>query len=219
MITKSELKRRQLEAHAYFQKAKLVITPAEQEQIEVADFGLSEFEKTGLGVLVYVNTLRCCAKELAMWPRQTCPEHRHPNVGGQPGKEETFRTRNAARPRAARRPTPSGVRSCSTRATNTPSHPTPRTGSRPATRARWFRNSPRTAPTKTTSSPTNRSVAPRRWLKENHEEPLERNGSRAVSRRPRPTRLHVPPARARRFTRAARRGQHLRQIAREKHLR
>jgi len=93
MITKSELKRRQLEAHAYFQKAKLVITPAEQEQIEVADFGLSEFEKTGLGVLVYVNTLRCCAKELAMWPRQTCPEHRHPNVGGQPGKEETFRCR------------------------------------------------------------------------------------------------------------------------------
>ena len=28
-----------------------------------------------------------------MWPRQTCPEHRHPNVNGQPGKEETFRCR------------------------------------------------------------------------------------------------------------------------------
>jgi D-lyxose ketol-isomerase len=93
MITKAELKRRQQEAHGYFQRAKLVITPVEQEQIEVADFGLSEFEKTGLGVLVYVNTERCCAKELAMWPRQTCPEHRHPNVGGQPGKEETFRCR------------------------------------------------------------------------------------------------------------------------------
>ncbi len=93
MITQAELKRRQQEAYGYFQQAQLVITPAEQEQIEVADFGLSEFEKTGLGVLVYVNTLRCCAKELAMWPRQTCPEHRHPNVGGQPGKEETFRCR------------------------------------------------------------------------------------------------------------------------------
>ena len=93
MITKAELKRRQQEAYGYFQQAKLVITPAEQEKIEVADFGLSEFEKTGLGVLVYVNTLRCCAKELAMWPRQTCPEHRHPNVNGQPGKEETFRSR------------------------------------------------------------------------------------------------------------------------------
>ena len=93
MITKAELKRRQQEAHDYFQKANLIITPPEQEKIEVADFGLSEFEQTGLGVLVYVNTLRCCAKELAMWPRQTCPEHRHPNVNGQPGKEETFRCR------------------------------------------------------------------------------------------------------------------------------
>lgn len=93
MITKTELKRRQNEALAYFQRAGLVITPAEHPQIEVADFGLSEFEKTGLGVLVYVNTERCCAKELAMWPGQTCPEHRHPNVGGQPGKEETFRCR------------------------------------------------------------------------------------------------------------------------------
>jgi D-lyxose ketol-isomerase len=93
MITQAELKRRQQEAHGLFSRAQLVITPAEQAQIEIADFGLSEFEKTGLGVLVYVNTLRCCAKELAMWPRQTCPEHRHPNVGGQPGKEETFRCR------------------------------------------------------------------------------------------------------------------------------
>ena len=93
MITKEELKQWQDEAHGFFQKASLVITPAERNQIEVADFGLSEFKKTGLGVLVYVNTNRCCAKELAMWPRQTCPEHRHPAVGGQPGKEETFRCR------------------------------------------------------------------------------------------------------------------------------
>ena len=28
-----------------------------------------------------------------MWPRQTCPEHRHPNIDGEPGKEETFRCR------------------------------------------------------------------------------------------------------------------------------
>ncbi len=93
MITQAELKQRQDEAAAYFRKASLVITPAEHHQIEVADFGLSEFTRTGLGVLVYVNTQRCCAKELAMWPRQTCPEHLHPSVGGQPGKEETFRCR------------------------------------------------------------------------------------------------------------------------------
>lgn len=93
MITTKELKQWQYEASAFFQQAGLVITPAERAQIEVADFGLSEFTRTGLGVLVYVNTQRCCAKELAMWPRQTCPEHRHPTVGGQPGKEETFRCR------------------------------------------------------------------------------------------------------------------------------
>ena len=28
-----------------------------------------------------------------MWPNQTCPEHRHPPVGIDPGKEETFRCR------------------------------------------------------------------------------------------------------------------------------
>ena len=74
-------------------RAQIVITPAEAERIEIADFGLGQFLQTGLGVLVYVNTERCCAKELAMWPRQTCPEHRHPSVGGEPGKEETFRCR------------------------------------------------------------------------------------------------------------------------------
>ena len=93
MITTVELTKRQDQAFGFFRQAGLVITPAEKERIEVADFGLSEFERTGLGVLVYVNTERCCAKELAMWPRQTCPEHRHPTIGGVPGKEETFRCR------------------------------------------------------------------------------------------------------------------------------
>jgi D-lyxose ketol-isomerase len=62
--------------------------------IEIADFGLNQFRQTGLGVLVYANTERCCAKELAIWPRQTCPEHRHPAESDTtPGKEETFRCR------------------------------------------------------------------------------------------------------------------------------
>lgn len=93
MITQSDLKQWQHEAHGFFQQASLIITPEERQRIEIADFGLSEFTRSGLGVLVYVNTDRCCAKELAMWPRQTCPEHRHPNFGGQLGKEETFRCR------------------------------------------------------------------------------------------------------------------------------
>ena len=28
-----------------------------------------------------------------MFPGQACPEHRHPPVAGEPGKEETFRAR------------------------------------------------------------------------------------------------------------------------------
>ncbi|HPP76337.1 MAG TPA: D-lyxose/D-mannose family sugar isomerase, partial [Armatimonadota bacterium] len=35
----------------------------------------------------------CCAKELVLFPWQICPEHRHPPIEGQPGKEETFRCR------------------------------------------------------------------------------------------------------------------------------
>jgi D-lyxose ketol-isomerase len=43
--------------------------------------------------LVYVNTNRYCAKELVLWPKQICPEHRHPPIENDPGKEETFRCR------------------------------------------------------------------------------------------------------------------------------
>lgn len=93
MLTREEVTNRQQQAYELFQKAGMFITDEEKSAIEIADFGLGDFEATGLGVLVYVNTDRCCAKELAMWPRQTCPEHMHPPVGGDPGKEETFRCR------------------------------------------------------------------------------------------------------------------------------
>lgn len=94
MLTQKQMDHYRGKAYELFTKnASLIITPAERNQIEIADFGLNDFEKTGLGVLVYVNTDRCCAKELAMWPRQTCPEHLHPTIAGVPGKEETFRCR------------------------------------------------------------------------------------------------------------------------------
>jgi D-lyxose ketol-isomerase len=76
-----------------FDKAGIEITPDETTRLEVADFGLRRYAEIGLGVLVYVNTQRCCAKEMAMLPDQICPEHRHPSVGEEPGKEETFRCR------------------------------------------------------------------------------------------------------------------------------
>jgi D-lyxose ketol-isomerase len=73
--------------------AGVVLTPTEAEAIELVDFGLGRFEEIGLAILVYVNTERVCAKELVMLPGQLCPEHRHPPVDDDPGKEETFRCR------------------------------------------------------------------------------------------------------------------------------
>ncbi len=61
MLTQEEVSRRQQQSLALFNQAGLVITPAETERIEVADFGLGDFEHTGLGVLIYVNTQRVCA--------------------------------------------------------------------------------------------------------------------------------------------------------------
>ena len=80
-------------AAAMLAAAGIVLTPAERERIEVADFGLGRLEEIGLQIVVYVNTERVCAKELVLFPNQTCPEHRHPPVDGDPGKEETFRCR------------------------------------------------------------------------------------------------------------------------------
>jgi D-lyxose ketol-isomerase len=76
--------------------AGIVLTPAERDAIEVADFGLGRLEEIGLELVVYVNTERVCAKELVLLPGQRCPEHRHPPVDGDPGKEETFRCRRGS---------------------------------------------------------------------------------------------------------------------------
>jgi len=76
--------------------AGIVLTPRERDTIEVADFGLGRLEEIGLELVVYVNTERVCAKELVLFPGQRCPEHRHPPVGGEPGKEETFRCRRGS---------------------------------------------------------------------------------------------------------------------------
>lgn len=79
------------------QNAGIVLTEEEKKKIEVADFGLGKLEEIGLQILTYVNTERCCAKEMVMRPHQVCPEHRHicGIENGVPfeGKEETFRVR------------------------------------------------------------------------------------------------------------------------------
>jgi D-lyxose ketol-isomerase len=76
-----------------FREAGIVLTSEEMDNIEVATFGLDDLELQGLELITYVNTDRYCAKELVLFPNQTCPEHIHPPVGEDPGKMETFRCR------------------------------------------------------------------------------------------------------------------------------
>jgi D-lyxose ketol-isomerase len=93
MISTEQLQSIRERAQQYLDQAGIVLTAEESAAIEVADFGLSDIERSGLQLVVYINTERCCAKELVLFPRQTCPEHRHPPIGDDPGKEETFRCR------------------------------------------------------------------------------------------------------------------------------
>jgi len=79
---------------AYLKRAHIVVTKEEAENVEVADFGLGDIKSIGLELIVYESNDRYCAKELVLFPRQTCPEHRHPPLGeGNIGKQETFRCR------------------------------------------------------------------------------------------------------------------------------
>src|SRR5215203_1845428 len=93
MISKEQFESAQQQAREYLSRAGIIITAEEAANIEVADFGLNELDSTGLELVVYVNTDRVRAKELVLFPRQTCPQHYHPPVAGEPGKEETFRCR------------------------------------------------------------------------------------------------------------------------------
>lgn len=82
------------DTYEYFKKAHIALTEDEIKNIEVADFGLNNIEKMGLQLVTYINTKRYCAKEMVLFPSQTCAEHRHPKrEDGSEGKMETFRCR------------------------------------------------------------------------------------------------------------------------------
>jgi len=76
-----------------YKNSKIIFTEREFNTMELTDFGLGDFYNIGLGVIIYVNTERVCAKELALTSFQICPQHIHPDVKGNSGKEETFRCR------------------------------------------------------------------------------------------------------------------------------
>ncbi len=94
MLSRQQVQDAQERAAAALQDAGIVLAPVEADGLEVSDFGLGDLAETGIEVVVYINTLRVCAKEIVLFPGQTCPEHLHPPYEGSPGKEETFRCRS-----------------------------------------------------------------------------------------------------------------------------
>jgi D-lyxose ketol-isomerase len=91
MITKGEKQQAQTRAAEMMRNAGIQIRDEEVAKIEVVDFGLSQLEREGVQVFTMVNTDRLAAKVLVLFPNQTEPEHWHPQVGDDPGKQETVR--------------------------------------------------------------------------------------------------------------------------------
>jgi len=93
MPSLSEIETARAHTIALLTSAGIVLTDEEKRQIEVTDVGLGNLSETGLQVVIYENNDRYCAKELVLFGGQIFPEHRHPPVGDDPGKRETFRCR------------------------------------------------------------------------------------------------------------------------------
>ncbi len=71
--------------------AGLLLTPEDKKKITAADFGLSNLKKEGIQILTMFQTNRIAGKILVLLPYQTEPEHWHPTVGDDAGKEEVIR--------------------------------------------------------------------------------------------------------------------------------
>ena len=91
MITKFEKVNAQQRAASMIRRAEIQLSDDDIENIEVVDFGLSRLDVEGVQVFTMVNTDRLAAKILVLFPNQTEPEHWHPRVGDDAGKQETIR--------------------------------------------------------------------------------------------------------------------------------
>jgi D-lyxose ketol-isomerase len=91
MITRAQQKAAQERAARIIAWSGIRITEEETNKIDVVDFGLGHLDAEGIQVLTLVQTERISVKVLVLMPNQTEPEHWHPPVGDDPGKEETIR--------------------------------------------------------------------------------------------------------------------------------
>ena len=91
MLTRKEFEAAQTRAAAMIRASGIHITDEETQKVEVADFGLSRLDVEGAQILTFVAAGRIAVKVVALFANQTLPEHWHPPVGDDPGKEETIR--------------------------------------------------------------------------------------------------------------------------------
>jgi D-lyxose ketol-isomerase len=93
MITKKQYREAQKRALEYMEKAGVIVSEKEKENISVADFGLGDLERQGGQILTFFNTERLSAKVIVLFPWQILPEHWHPALDNDIGKEEIMRVR------------------------------------------------------------------------------------------------------------------------------
>jgi len=91
MITKAELREACEKSLQMIDAAGISLASTEPTKITAADFGLSHLQEEGIQILTMFETARVAGKILVLLPYQTIPEHWHPAVGDDPGKEEIIR--------------------------------------------------------------------------------------------------------------------------------
>ena len=91
MLYRSRVKAIQRRARSLFETFGFPLSDKELDSIAVADFGLSAPDREGAQILTLFATERISAKLILLFPGQVLPEHWHPPVGADPGKEEILR--------------------------------------------------------------------------------------------------------------------------------
>lgn len=91
MLTRTEHKNAQERAAEMIRKAGIRISAEEADGISVVDFGISNLKVEGAQIITFFATDRISAKVIALFPNQTLPEHWHPPVEDDPGKQEIIR--------------------------------------------------------------------------------------------------------------------------------
>lgn len=91
MLQTDEVKVIKNKALGMLKEAHIALSGEEEKTLAAVDFQTVDFNEIGMVLFTPINTARYCGRYIVFFPGQSCAEHWHPDVDGQPGKEETFR--------------------------------------------------------------------------------------------------------------------------------